>query len=250
MKRKAIRWYSGRKGRGLRNIDQALDAPNRDAAEAGLPTQAYEEAELEKYNVQDDIQQMVVQFGYLALFSPVWPLIPVGFLINNWIELRSDFLKICIEHQRPSPTRADSIGPWLDSLSFLNWLGSISTAAIVYLFRGASPGHKASLYELAATIFVSEHIYLVVTYLVSAALKGFISEAVRKETREQYARRKKVLDELEINSSHGDHVRDNVDYENDSKEILNSGYEIWFDKLDRSQSIKAGIHLIKSIKVE
>jgi len=250
MKRKAVRWYSERKGRRSRNIDQALNTPSRDSAKARLPTQAYEEAELENYNVQDDIQQMVVQFGYLALFSPVWPLIPVGFLINNWIELRSDFLKICIEHQRPSPTRADSIGPWLDSLSFLNWFGSISTAAIVYLFRGTSPGHDASLYELAATIFVSEHIYLVVTYLVRAALRSISSEAVRKEMREQYARRKKVLNEFEINSSHKDLVQDKFESENDSKEILNNCAEIWYNKLDGSQSIKVGIHLIKSIKVE
>jgi len=55
---------------------------------------------------------MVIQFSYLALFSPVWPLVPIGVFINNWVELRSDFLNICVEHQRPAPTRSDGIGPW------------------------------------------------------------------------------------------------------------------------------------------
>lgn len=54
------------------------------------------------------------QFGYLTLFSPVWPLASVSFLINNWIELRSDAVKICVEMKRPVPHRADSIGPWLE----------------------------------------------------------------------------------------------------------------------------------------
>ncbi|KAF2826901.1 hypothetical protein CC86DRAFT_22231 [Ophiobolus disseminans] len=68
------------------------------------------------YNVQEGIAEMVIQFGYLALFSPVWPLVPIEFFINSWIELRSDFLKICFEHQRPTPIRSDGIGSWVTSL--------------------------------------------------------------------------------------------------------------------------------------
>ncbi|KAK0100178.1 hypothetical protein ONS95_008516 [Cadophora gregata] len=143
---------------------------------------------------------MVIQFGYLALFSPVWPLIPIGFLINNWIEIRSDFLKICIEYQRPPPIRADSIGPWIDSLSFLNWLESITTAAVVYLFREGVDGEgfrKGNLYALAATIFVSEHIYLAVRYIVRMALERIGSEAERQELRQLCLTRRKILDECE-----------------------------------------------------
>jgi anoctamin-10 len=89
---------------------------------------------------------MVIQFGYLALFSPVWPLVPVGFFINNWIELRSDFLKICVDHQRPAPIRSDGTGPWVASLESLTWLGSISSAAIVHLF--GSHRYLADLFGL------------------------------------------------------------------------------------------------------
>ena len=99
-------------------------------AEVSLLRRCRNQGTLPQYNVQDDIAEIVLQFGYLALFSPVWPLISLGFLINNWIELRSDFAKICIEHKRPAPVRQDGIGPWVQSLEMLTWLGSITTAAI------------------------------------------------------------------------------------------------------------------------
>ena len=37
-------------------------------------------------------------------------------LLNNWLELRSDALKITTHCRRPVPSRTDTIGPWLDSL--------------------------------------------------------------------------------------------------------------------------------------
>lgn len=83
--------------------------------EAEFLKRVRKEAELDVYDVATDLREMVVQFGYLSLFSVVWPLTPVSFIINNWVELRSDAVKICVEMQRPTPLRADSIGPWLDS---------------------------------------------------------------------------------------------------------------------------------------
>src|SRR5205814_1423566 len=118
---------------------------------------------------------MVMQFGYLSLFSVVWPLTAVSFIVNNWIELRSDAIKISVEMQRPVPWRADSIGPWLDCLGFLAWLGSITAAALCFLFSGSGLGPDGSPWEINAwglllTIFFSEHIYLVVRMSVRAVL--------------------------------------------------------------------------------
>ena len=55
-------------------------------------------------------------------------------LLNNLLELRSDAFKMTVHHRRPTPTRADSIGPWLDALTVLTWLGAMMNAALVYLF--------------------------------------------------------------------------------------------------------------------
>jgi anoctamin-10 len=55
-------------------------------------------------------------------------------LLNNLLELRSDAFKMTVHHRRPTPTRADSIGPWLDALTALTWFGTMMNAALVYLF--------------------------------------------------------------------------------------------------------------------
>ena len=130
----------------------------------------------------------------------VWPLTPVSFILNNWAELRSDAAKICYQKRRPIPWRADTIGPWLDSLGFLSWLGSISTAALVYLFHGkgmdvdATPS-ATNGWALLLAIFFSEHIYLIVRLCVRIALSKIESPGLRKERGEKFLVRKRYLEE-------------------------------------------------------
>lgn len=168
--------------------------------EAEFLTRVRSEAELDVYDVATDLREMVIQYGYLALFSVVWPLTPISFIINNWIELRSDAVKICVEMQRPSPLRADTIGPWLDSLGFLSWLGSITSAAIVYLFSndGMGPDGTPSTikgWALLLSIFFSEHLYLLVRMGVRLAISKIDSPGLQKVRAERYALRKNYLQE-------------------------------------------------------
>ncbi|QSZ30947.1 hypothetical protein DSL72_000506 [Monilinia vaccinii-corymbosi] len=168
--------------------------------EIALLTRVRNEAELGIYDVTTDFREMVVQFGYLSLFSVVWPLTGLSFLINNWIELRGDALKIALETQRPVPFRADSIGPWLDSLSFLSWLGSLSTAALVYLFSGDGFGpdgtpSKITGWGLLLTMFFSEHIYLALRRSIRFVLSIIDSPGLQRERRERFEVRKQYLQE-------------------------------------------------------
>lgn len=138
--------------------------------------------------------------GYLSLFSVIWPLTACSFLINNWVELRSDALKITIECQRPVPWRDDSIGPWLDALGFLTWFGSLTTAAIVFLFRNGVSSldgtpTNVSTVGLLLTIIFSEHIYLAVQFAVRAALSKIDSPGLQKERKERFQIRKQYLEE-------------------------------------------------------
>ncbi|EPS26362.1 hypothetical protein PDE_01298 [Penicillium oxalicum 114-2] len=158
------------------------------------------EVELPEYKVTDDLREMCIQFGYLSLFSPVWPLVPLSFFINNWIELRSDFFKICKEFRRPSPLRCDTIGPWLDNLGFLTWVGSITSAALLYLFSGDSStgpnGEPTDIkgWALLLSIFFAEHIYLVLRYAVQTAMARVEPPNARKERSERYLLRKRYLE--------------------------------------------------------
>ncbi|KAK0751076.1 calcium-activated chloride channel-domain-containing protein [Schizothecium vesticola] len=157
-----------------------------------------DEAELDQYDVTVDYREMVIQFGYLSLFSVVWPLTACSFLINNWVEARSDAMKIAISCQRPIPWRADSIGPWLSSLGFLSWFGSITSAAIVFLFKDKSgPGGSPSAisgWALLVSILFAEHLYLVVQIVVRGVVGKLDNPGLQKERAERFAMRKQLLE--------------------------------------------------------
>lgn len=213
-----------------------------DQDEAEFLEKRRNEATLEHYNVQDDIAELVLQFGYLALFSSAWPLIPLGFLINNWVELRSDFAKISIEHQRPAPVRADGIGPWIVSLEILVWLGSITSASIVHLFStdGVLSGGWSTL---PLTIFISEHILLALTAVARVIFQRFGSKELRRERSEQYARRLSILEEIEEHKRDGEHIGQRE--RERRKSLLIAGNEsFWTKQLEDGASAAAGMKLI------
>ncbi|CAI7617512.1 unnamed protein product [Penicillium glandicola] len=161
-----------------------VDSPD----EAAFMTRLRSEAGAEEYHVEEDIMEMCVQFGYLALFGVAWPLVPLGFLLNNWLELRGDFFKLTLECQRPPPIRSDSIGPCLLGLDFLAWLGTLSTAAIVHVYRG--PISEVRLSSLLLTLFVAEQVYLGMRFTASTALEKIFSDTIRRQEADQYAVRK------------------------------------------------------------
>ncbi|KKZ64973.1 hypothetical protein EMCG_09118 [[Emmonsia] crescens] len=171
------------------------DAPG----ESDFLTRVRDEAKLSEYDVSADFREMCVQFGYLSLFSVVWPLVPLSFLINNWIELRSDFVKICIECRRPVPFRSDSIGSWVQSIEFLAWLGSLTNAALVYMFSNDGVGPDGSPSQITGWVlllimFFSEHIYLVMRLVVQVAISKIETPATRQERVARYLVRKQYFD--------------------------------------------------------
>lgn len=183
-----------------------------------------EEASLPEYDVTSDLREMCIQFGYLALFSVVWPLTPVSYFINNWVELRGDMFKLTIESRRPIPERADSIGPWLNSLEFLAWLGSITSAALVYMFRdgGFGPDGRPSKIKfglLMLSVFLSEHTFLIFRQVVRHAISKLDSGNMRKERSERFMVRRKFLEDAGL----GDAVKPLTSPTDSPLKTINSG---------------------------
>ena len=137
--RTAVRWKNAlarmfarapRTAREPQRVSFAVDAAEREfmdhvEAEFGLAT----------YDTFVDYAEMATQFGSIALWSVIWPLAPVMGFINNWFELRSDALKLCVNMRRPVPVRAESIGSWNNVLSTITRLAAFTNAALVYLFE-------------------------------------------------------------------------------------------------------------------
>lgn len=61
--------------------------------------------------------ELLVQFGYLSLFSCVYPLTAVLLLINNITEIRSDAYKICNLFRKPFSPPVANMGVWQVSRS-------------------------------------------------------------------------------------------------------------------------------------
>ncbi|KEP50066.1 response to osmotic stress-like protein [Rhizoctonia solani 123E] len=127
------------KARVNRNIAGKRKDENPDAV-TQLVENAREESALPEYTLFADYAEMVTQFGYIVIWSAAWPLAPLMALLNNWLELRSDAFKITSHGRRPLPQRVDTVGPWLEALGFITWVGALTNAALVYLFRPMTVG--------------------------------------------------------------------------------------------------------------
>ncbi|KAJ7202943.1 hypothetical protein B0H12DRAFT_491120 [Mycena haematopus] len=57
-----------------------------------------------------------------------------------------DAFNITVHRRRPIPSRTDTIGPWLDTLSFLTWLAALTNSALVYLFCSSTSSARAQGY--------------------------------------------------------------------------------------------------------
>ena len=68
----------------------------------------------------NDYLEMFLQFGYVFLFSSVFPLAALWALINNITEIRSDAFKMCRVFQRPFAEGASNIGAWQVSVNIYN----------------------------------------------------------------------------------------------------------------------------------
>ncbi|WVQ82899.1 hypothetical protein IAT38_005035 [Cryptococcus sp. DSM 104549] len=97
------------------------------------------ELALPEYTLFTDYAEMVTQFGYVTIWSIVWPLAPVFAFLNNYVELRSDALKICKHVRRPVGDRVETIGSWLETLGLISWIGAVTNATLIHLFRPSPP---------------------------------------------------------------------------------------------------------------
>ena len=70
--------------------------------------------------------EITLQFGWIMLFSAVFPLGSTVAMINNTLEMRSDTYKLTHVSQRPVPTVSNGIGSWEHIIE-----GVIRTAVVV-----------------------------------------------------------------------------------------------------------------------
>ncbi|KAA6362637.1 MAG: hypothetical protein EZS28_041836 [Streblomastix strix] len=99
-----------------------------------LPTNIEREMKMPQYNTFDDFQELIMQFGFIVLFSPAFPLAPLFSFIGNVIQMRSDPMKIAYSMQRPIPFSSQSIGSFVIVLYSISFLSIITNSGIFFFF--------------------------------------------------------------------------------------------------------------------
>lgn len=77
----------------------------------------------------DDYLELFLLFGYVSLFSCVYPLAAVLVVLNNVTEVYSDAFKMCHVFKRPFSDPAANIGVWQVSRRRSKVAVSTATAA-------------------------------------------------------------------------------------------------------------------------
>ncbi|XP_010882344.2 anoctamin-10 [Esox lucius] len=77
--------------------------------------------------------ELLVQFGYLSLFSCVYPLTAVFLLINNVLEIRGDAYKICKLFRKPFSAPVSNMGVWQTAFEVLGFVSVISNCWLLLL---------------------------------------------------------------------------------------------------------------------
>ncbi|TPX61719.1 hypothetical protein PhCBS80983_g00991 [Powellomyces hirtus] len=172
----------------------------KETEEESWVRRARKEFERPAYDVAGDYSEMAIQFGYIMLFSTSYSLTPLFCLLNNFFELRTDAFKICKATRRPTPQRADNIGPWLNNLRLIAYVGSsLTIPSLVTLYRNWNPQQDAGeqawerLPVCLASILVAEHLYLLLKYIVDEAMKSVPSRGGERRKRAEFELKKTYL---------------------------------------------------------
>jgi len=224
---------------GVKKIQRTTtrdDARNED--ESAFLKRVRREAKLPVYDIYEDYAEMTTQFGYVSLFSVIWPLAPIAALINNWVELRSDAIKICVHTRPPIPHRADGIGPWLENLMLLTWLSAITNPSLLYLYHPTSNAFSsASLIVMMALIFCTEHLFSFIHYIIQHMMSTIPYSADDYIKKQEYKAKKRLL---EKRAGKSPFKSPNIDAEKEG---------IWFGDnhfTDLEESLRSAIHDYKT----
>eukprot|EP01043_Picozoa_sp_COSAG02_P039593 COSAG02_NODE_3139_length_7297_cov_371.401223_3_plen_1215_part_00 len=112
--------------------EMALRMANHLNADTTEATEIEKQSYLLEYDSTfDDFNEMAIQFGYLALFSPVYPLAPLMALANNILEIRIDAAKLCSVCRRPEWRPQADIGSWFTVMNLIGFAAVMTNATMI-----------------------------------------------------------------------------------------------------------------------
>ncbi|KAM6450827.1 anoctamin-10 isoform 1-T3 [Liasis olivaceus] len=115
----------------------------------------------------DDYLELFLQFGYVSLFSCVYPLAAVFAVLNNITEMYSDALKMCTVFKRPFSEPAANIGVWQLAFQTMTVISVITNCILIGMSPQVNALFPDSKSELIIIVVLAEHLALVVKFFMS-----------------------------------------------------------------------------------
>lgn len=119
-----------------RKCDAKINAVNQ----CGKNQQTYfdilVESEQSEYSTHRSYNDMILQYGYVVMFSVVWPWIPFCAIMNNLLDLRGNAFTLFYNHRRPLPRKASSIGLWGKIIRFMNYFSILINVCLICVSTG------------------------------------------------------------------------------------------------------------------
>uniref|UniRef100_A0A8C7WYV2 Anoctamin n=1 Tax=Oryzias sinensis TaxID=183150 RepID=A0A8C7WYV2_9TELE len=142
-------WLQRRRNKKM--IRKVLRRRAIEEKELPLAEQVRLEADMNTYlGTFDDYLELFLLFGYVSLFSCIYPLAAVLVVLNNITEVYSDAFKMCKLFKRPFADPAGSIGVWQLAFETISVIAVVTNCALI----GMSPQVKAYFPESATQLIL------------------------------------------------------------------------------------------------
>nr|XP_057931681.1 anoctamin-10 [Doryrhamphus excisus]XP_057931682.1 anoctamin-10 [Doryrhamphus excisus] len=156
-------------------VDRFVSAPHREESE--------DDPQEDKFRNQISLPvfpglfaeyiELLVQFGYLSLFSCVYPLTAMLLLINNVTEIRTDAYKICKLFRKPFSAPVANMGVWQIAFEILSFISVVSNCWLLTLspqFQRMHQEGEMSSTNILLLAVLAEHVLIVVKLIMAAVI--------------------------------------------------------------------------------
>ncbi|XP_060240999.1 anoctamin-10 isoform X3 [Meriones unguiculatus] len=145
------------------------------ALKADVDTALYEQVLLEKemgtyLGTFDDYLELFLQFGYVSLFSCVYPLAAAFAVLNNFTEVNSDALKMCRVFKRPFAEPSASIGVWQLAFETMSVISVVTNCALIGMSPQVNALFPESKTDLVLIVVAVEHALLALKFILAFAI--------------------------------------------------------------------------------
>jgi hypothetical protein len=134
-------WYL-RHGRSKPQADSSTELVSMSGSGQTAPlvykhSEVEEEVAMEPYGLPvEDYLEIVINYGYMVLFSVSFPIIPLLTLIEYVVEIRVDAWKLLSWSHRPFPLPGKSIGVFSVIVQTVSYFGAITNPALIIFTSG------------------------------------------------------------------------------------------------------------------